>query len=97
MKQRITILLLVAAFLLMLCACGHKREEQEGSEYTILTSEEVEKNSEEEFEQEAEKVRDKKETKKLKEATGVQKNNGTIQTENGLDPWELPEDTDNNE
>ena len=92
MKNRITVILVVIALLLTLFACGHKREEQEGSEYTILTSEEVEKNSEEEFEQEAERITDKKEIEKLKEATGVQKNNGTIRTENGLDPWELPED-----
>ena len=92
MKNRITVILVVIALLLTLFACGHKGEEYAGSEYTILTSEEVEKNSEEEFEQEAKRITDKKETEKLKEATGVQKDTGNIQTENGLDLWELPED-----
>ena len=86
-----TILITVIVLLMMfvMCACGSsKQNTADNTEEWEMTSEEIEKNSEEDFEEQAKERNDEKSAEEMKDATVA-----TSQTdENGEEMWILPED-----
>ena len=83
----ITVLLLLMMF--VMCACGaSKQNTADSTEKWDLTSEEVEKNSEEEFEEQAKDRNDEKSAEEMKDATVAT----SQEDENGEELWILPED-----
>ena len=91
--KKIVILLITILLIFIISACGKAPMKDTQTETWELTSEEVERNSQEDFEKQAEDIKDEKEVEKIKEATAKEVTNQTGEEKNH-EMWVLPEDED---
>ena len=90
MKIKIILISALAVLIMfVMCACGTSKQNMEDiSEEWNLTSEEIEKNSEADFEVQAKDRNNAKSTAEMKDATVAT----SQEDENGEEMWILPED-----